>query len=71
MACNLIHIHKNNYTFCPDPAFVSHEDVKKSLGGTQGYPGNGKTFVLDLAMGKEPAPMKTIVQTVLIHPLAT
>ena len=44
-------------------------DAKKSLGvsvtmeitniGTQGYPGIGKTSVLDLAMGKEPAPTRT------------
>ena len=27
--------------------------------GTQGYPGVGKTSVLDLAMGKDPAPMRT------------
>ena len=27
--------------------------------GTQGYPGVGKTSVLDLAMGKEPAPTRT------------
>ena len=27
--------------------------------GTQGYPGIGKTSVLDLAMGKEPAPTRT------------
>ena len=43
--------------------------VMKSLGvtvtmnitniGAQGYPGVGKTSVLDLAMGKDPAPMRT------------
>ena len=27
--------------------------------GTQGYPGVGKTSVLDLAMGKDPAPTRT------------
>ena len=26
--------------------------------GTQGYPGTGKTSILDLAMGKEPAPQR-------------
>ena len=49
--------------------FHSDYDAKKSLGvsvtmeitniGTQGYPGVGKTSVLDLAMGKEPAPTRT------------
>ena len=49
--------------------FHSDYDAKKSLGvsvtmeitniGTQGYPGIGKTSVLDLAMGKEPAPTRT------------
>ena len=44
---------------------VSHDDAMKSLGvtvtmeiiniGTQGYPGVGKTSVLDLAMGNDPA----------------
>ena len=48
---------------------MSHEDTIKSLGvsvtmeitniGTQGYPGVGKTSVLDLAMGKEPAVTRT------------
>ena len=46
--------------------FVNPDDAKASLGvtvimnitniGTQGYPGTGKTSILDLAMGKEPAP---------------
>ena len=46
------------------------DDAKASLGvtvtmmfditniGTQGYPGTGKTSILDLAMGKEPAPQR-------------
>ena len=44
---------------------VNADDAKASLGvtvtmnitniGTQGYPGTGKTSILDLAMGKEPA----------------
>ena len=48
---------------------VTHDLAKTSLGvavtmeitniGTQGYPGVGKTSVLDLAMGKEPAPTRT------------
>ena len=48
---------------------VTHDLAKTSLGvavtmeitniGTQGYPGVGKTSVLDLAMGKDPAPTRT------------
>ena len=48
---------------------MNPDDAKKSLGvtvtmeitniGTQGYPGIGKTSVLDLAMGKEPATTRT------------
>ena len=47
---------------------VSDSVAKASLGvtvtvnitniGTQGYPGTGKTSILDLAMGKEPAPQR-------------
>ena len=53
--------------FYADP--VNDDDAMKSLGvavtmkitniGTQGYPGVGKTSVLDLAMGKDPAPTRT------------
>ena len=60
--------------------FVNPDDAKKSLGvtvtmeitniGTQGYPGIGKTSVLDLAWGKSLL-QREPVQTVLIHPLAT
>ena len=48
---------------------VNPDDAKKSLGvtvtmeitniGTQGYPGIGKTSVLDLAMGNDPAATRT------------
>ena len=48
--------------------YVNPDDAKASLGvtvtmnitniGTQGYPGTGKTSILDLAMGKEPAPQR-------------
>ena len=49
---------------------VNPDDAKKSLGaltvtmeitniGTQGYPGVGKTSVLDLAMGNDPAATRT------------
>ena len=48
---------------------VNPDDAKASLGvtvtmnitniGTQGYPGTGKTSILDLAMGKKPAPQRT------------
>ena len=47
---------------------ITADDAKASLGvtvtmnitniGTQGYPGTGKTSILDLAMGKEPAPQR-------------
>ena len=47
---------------------ISDSVAKASLGvtvtmnitniGTQGYPGTGKTSILDLAMGKEPAPQR-------------
>ena len=47
---------------------ILYSDTKASLGatvimnitniGTQGYPGTGKTSILDLAMGKEPAPQR-------------
>ena len=48
--------------------YVNPDDAKASLGvtvtmnitniGAQGYPGTGKTSILDLAMGKEPAPQR-------------
>ena len=48
--------------------FISDSVAKASLGvtvtmnitniGTQGYPGTGKTSILDLAMGKDPAPQR-------------
>ena len=39
--------------------------------GAQGYPGTGKTSLLDLAMGKDPADIQGSVQAALILPLAT
>ena len=39
--------------------------------GAQGYPGTGKTSLLDLAMGKDLADIQGSVQAALIHPLAT
>ena len=51
---------------------ITADDAKASLGvtvtmnitniGTQGYPGTGKTSILDLAMGKEPAPQRNSTQ---------
>ena len=39
--------------------------------GAHGYPGTGKTSLLNLAMGKDPAAKPRPVQLLLIHHLAT
>ena len=62
-------INYNEYLFSVTSDYIDPDVAKTSLGvrvemeitnvGTQGYPGVGKTSVLDLAMGKEPAPTRT------------
>ena len=63
---NLINL--NDYAYSVTSDYTDPDVAKTSLGvrvemeitniGTQGYPGVGKTSVLDLAMGKEPAPTR-------------
>ena len=59
----------NDYFYSGTLAYIDPNVAKTSLGvdvkmeitnvGTQGYPGVGKTSVLDLATGKDPAPTRT------------
>ena len=59
----------NDYFYSGTSAYIDPNVAKTSLGvdvkmeitnvGTQGYPGVGKTSVLDLATGKDPAPTRT------------
>ena len=63
------HINLNEYLFSVTSDYIDPNVAKTSLGvtvtmeitnvGTQGYPGVGKTSVLHLAIGKEPAPTRT------------
>ena len=63
------HINLNEYLFSVTSDYIDPNVAKTSLGvtvtmeitnvGTQGYPGVGKTSVLHLATGKEPAPTRT------------
>ena len=73
---NLINL--NEYLFSVTSDYIDPDVAKTSLGvrvemeitnvGTQGYPGVGKTSVLDLAMGKEPIYTPTRTSTDCVDP---
>ena len=74
-------MHVLDPVFSNESSAVDRNDAMDTLGlnvtmsivnvGAQGYPGTGKTSLLDLAMGKDLADIQGSVQDALIHPLAT
>ena len=81
MYCSTLFLHVLDPVHSNEASAVDCNDAMDTLGlnvtmsiinvGAQGYPGTGKTSLLNLAMGKDLADIQGSVQAALIYPLTT